>query len=294
MLNIILIIIIVISLGVILYLVLRKFSKLALIDTKNAPIQQQIEVKRKIIEERLKRNIFENIKKGFKFTKPLINKFIVWGKGIFSKIVELEEEYRYRVLNLGLKDKIFKDQSINKLLTEAESLKKEEKYSLAEKKYIEILKVDTFSLEAYKGLTDLYCQTKDYEHAKETLEYALKLGENDDFLFSQMAKISSAQGDLKQAEDSYLKSIELNNQNANYYYDLGNIYLQLDDFPKALEMAKKTVELEPNNPKNLDFLLEVSLIVKDKVLAKEVWEKLKIANPENKKLDDFKERIEKI
>jgi len=281
-------------LGGIIFVVGKKFSKLALLDLKNAPSEQQHVIKRKIIEERLKRNIQDSVKKSSNFMKPVLNKLINWGKNGFNKIIELEEEYRYRIMNVGLKDKINKDQEISKLLNEADAMKDEENFSSAEKKYIEILKIDQYCLEAYKGLTELYFEEKDYEHAKQTLEYALKLSENDDFLLSQKAKISSAQGDLKQAEDSYLKSIEINSQNANNYYDLGKIYLQLDDYDQALTVAKKAVELEPNNPKNIDFLLEVSLIAKDKVLAKEAWEKLKQVNPQNKKLDEFKERIENI
>lgn len=294
MLNLILIIIIIISLGIIIFIIIKKFSKLALIDIATAPQQVQGEIKRKIIEERLKRNFTNFTKKSYHYLKPLLKKLGSYLKNIFNKIIELEEEYRLRVLNLRLKDKIFKDQRLNRLLNEAENLKNEEKYELAEKKYIELLKIDQFYLDAYKGLADLYCLMKDYEHAKETLEYALKLRANDDFLYNQLARISLVRGDLKKAEEDLLHSLDLNNQNAANYFELGNIYLHLEDYSKALEMAKKTVSLEENNPKYLDFLLEISLIVKDKVLAKEIWEKLKIANPENQKLEDFKERIEKI
>lgn len=148
-------------------------------------------------------------------------------------------------------------------------------------------------MEAYKGLSDLYWLMKNYEQAKETLEYALKLSENDDFLYSQLAKISFVRGDLKQAEQNYLRSIDLNNQNSANYFDLGWIYLQLEDLPRALDVAKKAVKLEENNPKYLDFLLETSLLIKDKVLAQETWNKLKTVNPENNKLAEFKEKIDK-
>lgn len=294
MLSWILVIIIIISLGIIIFIIIKKFSKLALIDVENALSQKQGEVKRKIIEERLKRNLSEITGKSYKYLKPLIIKLGEILKKFLNKIIELEEEYRLRVLNLRLKDKIFKDQRISHLLNEAENLKKEEKYELAEKKYIEIIKIDQFYLDAYKGLVDLYYQTKDYDHAKETLEYALKIGTNDDFLYSQRAMISMARGDLKKAEEDLLYSLNLNNQNAANYFELSNIYLHLEDYQKALVAAKKSISLEENNPKYLDLLLEVSLLVKDKVLAKETWEKLKNVNPENQKLADFKDRIEKI
>lgn len=294
MLNIIFIIIIIISLGIIIYVIWRKFSKLALIDLEKAPIIKQDEVKKKIIEERLKRNLSEIFSKIGDFLRPVITKIIQLSKEFFKKLIELEEEYRYRVLNLRLKDKIYRDQRVNKLLTEAENLKQQQQLELAEKKYIEILKIDQYFLEAYKGLADLYWLEKNYEQAKETLEYALKLREDDDFLYRQMARISSVRGDLKKAEQEYLRSINLNSQNSINYFELANIYLQLEDYPKTLEIAKRAVALEENNPKYLDFLLEISLLIKDKVLAADTWEKLRQVNPENKKLDELKERIDQL
>lgn len=294
LLDIILILIAVICLGIIIIIIIKKFSRLSLIDMDSTTVEKQLQTKRKIIEDRLKRNIFDVFRKSTRPLRPLINKFLELIRQLASKIIELEEEYRYRVLNLRLKDKVFKDQRVSKLLKEAILLKSEEKYELAEKKYIEIIKIDQFYLEAYKGLSDIYWLMKNYEQAKETLEYALKLSENDDYLFSQLAKISLVRGDLKQAEHDYLRSIDINNQNSANYFDLGWIYLQLDDLPKALEMAKRAVNLEENNPKYLDFLLEISLSIKDKVLAQDTWNRLKIVNPENNKLTEFKEKIDHL
>lgn len=294
MLNIILIIIIAISLGIIIFITIKKFSKIALIDLANSPQARQGEIKRQIIEEKLKRNFSLATKNLKTLTKPLLQGLVNYLNHSFKKLIDLEEEYRFRILNLRLKDKIFKDQRINKLFNEAESLKQQEKYEPAEKKLIEILKIDSYSLNAYKGLSELYWLQKDYEQAKETLEYALKLSNNDDNLYRQRARISSVKGDLKKAEADYLQSINLNNQNSINYYELGNIYLQLEDYPKALEMAKKSVSLEENNPKYVDFLLEICLLIKDKVLAQDTWEKLRQVNPENKKLNEFKERINNI
>jgi len=294
MLNIILIIVIIIALAIIIFIIIKKFNKMALIDVENAPEAKQGEIKRKIIEEKLKRNFLAGFDRLKVLTLPWFKKIMDKLNEFVKKIIELEEEYRFRALNLRLKDKIYKDQRISKLFREAENLKLQEKYEPAEKKYIEILKIDSYNLDAYKGLADIYWLEKNYEQAKETLEYGLKLSNNDDSLYRQRARISSVKGDLKKAEADYLQSINLNNQNSINFYELGSIYLQLEELPKAIEMAKKAVFLEPNNPKYLDFLLEISLLIKDKVLAIDAWDKLKQVNPENKKLGEFKERIENL
>jgi hypothetical protein len=58
--------------------------------------------------------------------------------------------------------------------------------------------------------------------------------------------------------------------------------------------ARKALEIEPNNPRYLDTILEISIIKKDKVLANETYKRLKEVNPENQKLAEIKEEIAEL
>ena len=107
-------------------------------------------------------------------------------------------------------------------------------------------------------------EKKDYEHAKEIFEFIIKLGQEDPFVYRSLGKIAAGRGDLKMAEDEYLKSLDLDVKDITAYLDLVEVYLNLDDPHKAFEVINQAAAIEPKNPKVLDFLIEISIILQDK------------------------------
>ncbi|MBI3626728.1 tetratricopeptide repeat protein, partial [Candidatus Uhrbacteria bacterium] len=77
-------------------------------------------------------------------------------------------------------------------------------------------------------------------------------------------------------------------------YDLGRIYARLNKPAAALKSFAKAVKIEPNNPKYLDQLLEMSIITRDKETAEDVLGRLEAVNPGNQKLTEFRQRIEEL
>jgi len=61
-----------------------------------------------------------------------------------------------------------------------------------------------------------------------------------------------------------------------------------------LGSIKRSLEKHPNNPRYLDTMIEISIINKDKISALEAFDKLKEANPDNKKLEEWKKEIRKL
>ena len=59
-------------------------------------------------------------------------------------------------------------------------------------------------------------------------------------------------------------------------------------------MIRKSLEIQPNSPKYLDFLLQVSIMVQDKKLANETLQSLAKVNPENQKLEEYKELVDEL
>ncbi|MEW6730232.1 MAG: DUF4388 domain-containing protein [Acidobacteriota bacterium] len=53
---------------------------------------------------------------------------------------------------------------------------------------------------------------------------------------------------IRQAEDAYLKAIELSPHHADYYAELGLLYQQFSQLPQARKMLQRALELDPNNP----------------------------------------------
>jgi Flp pilus assembly protein TadD len=103
----------------------------------------------------------------------------------------------------------------------------------------------------------LYLGQKNYDYAIQTLQHILKINPND----------------------------------TEVIIDLGSVFKQKGDFDKALYFFSKAVELEPTKPKSLDFLVDISIIIGNKELAKSALKKLKEVNPENGKIEEFEQRI---
>ena len=280
-----------IGIGVIFW---RKFPKVTAINSKTAPVIKQLEIKRRLLEERFQRKFNITGKKIFVLLKPLGKRLADKFKNWYQKIIELEEEQRYKLKKAGLKDKGQVNQHTNKLLNEAAALTEQEKYPEAERKYIEILSLDDRNTDAYKGLGELYLKQKDYEHAKETFEFLLQLNEDDPFIYRSLGAIASEKGDLKKAQEELKKSLELDATDISSYIDLAQVYLNLDEPGQAFEIISKAAGLEPNNPRVLDFLIEISIIVRDKEAALKAFRQLKEANPENQKLKELRDKVDKL
>ena len=90
------------------------------------------------------------------------------------------------------------------------------------------------------------------------------------------------------------KSVLINDAVSARFAKLSNLLTQINQNAPALEAIKHAVFLEPQNPKYLDKLVETSIMVGDKKEAKEAYDKLRLANPENSKLSSFKDQISEL
>ena len=195
----------------------------------------------------------------------------------------------------NLDSSLDKDKLIDNLIIEAKKDIYNQNYKLAEAKLLDALNIDSYNQEVCKILADVYTKQKEYEQAKETLEYLLKLTHNDDAgVFSSLAKLAKKRGNLKEAEEEYLKSISLSSDNYLYFISLAEVYLELEEYKYALETAQRSLILSGNNPKILDFLINISIIMQDKDLALKYLDKLKEVNYDNKKIGYFNEKIDNL
>jgi len=286
MYNIIPLLLILISLSVIIVIVSRKFSVLASLDVDSIPAEKEAKFKERIISNRLKRNI---IKWTAKFSSVLAPLGRSVGEFFTSKLRQLlEDKDNYRA-----PESLAAEQTIAQLFAQAEEFKKRDDLSAAEKKYIEIISFDSKNIKAFKELGQIYFAKKELEEAKQTFEHILKLKQDED-IYGQLAQIAKAKGDLSQARDEYLKSIQLNKQNAETHFNLSEVYRAMNKGREALASLKKALKLEPANPRYLDTMLEISIIIKDKAQALDAYDKLQKANPENNKLAEFKRQIDEL
>jgi tetratricopeptide (TPR) repeat protein len=78
-----------------------------------------------------------------------------------------------------------------------------------------------------------------------------------------LGRVYRIQNRLKEAEEIYLKSIELNNKNKVPYQNLAVVYRLLNRLNDALELYKKMIQLDENDPEQYYGIGELFYIVGD-------------------------------
>jgi tetratricopeptide (TPR) repeat protein len=278
MYNIIPLFIILCSLFAIIVIIIRKFSVLAALDVTTIQSEKEAIFKEQIIGNRLKRNIIRYYAKFVNIFKPIGKEVVLFGKKIIEKLLYFKENYNKTATGPVLVG------DIEKMLNEADELFADEKYDEAEKRYIEIISLDSQNLEAFRGLGRLYHDKKQHKESRQTFEHILRLLEHEE-LRQETAASTDGQSDVRKIDNHYLSSI---------YYELALVCLDSEDMKCAQTNIIRAAEVEPNNPRYLDMKLEISIINKEKAVALDALKKLIEVNPENNKIPEFEERIRAI
>lgn len=294
MFDIILIIFTILALVFIIFKIVQKTPNLTNINVEGLPETKVRRQKEAILKGRLERVWHDLWLKAKGTSGPAQEKFNNVFRQYYKKLKNIEKDLRRRG-HQQLTSSVDKLQTVDELLVEAKQYINSEEYEKAEEALLDILSIDQHNTDAYMLLADVYRGRKEYVQAKETLLYLLKLTHNENAaVYSSLANIAKERGNLKQAEEDYLKSISLSDDNYYYFLNLAEVYLDLEEQEKALEVAQKALLLSPNNPKVLDFLIEISIIMADYELARQYLNKLREVNPENQKISDFQERIDNL
>ncbi len=268
MLVIISIILFSVALLVILFIVIRKFPALSLLDVVNIPGEKEAKFKEEIMKARVERDLarwsgfFSRI---WLYSIRRLNSFLKLRQGQLKK---LKNSYQ---ANLKL-PWLEKQKKIKSLLLAAQEALKKENEAGAEEKLVEVISLDQKNLAAFFALGNLYYKQKKLVEARQTFDYALKLARQN-------------KSDLGDASD--VKVSEL-------YFCLASVEKESDNLEEALENMHEALEQEPNSPRYLDLILDLSIIKKDKELAQAFLTRLAAVNPENQKLKEWEGKINSL
>ena len=251
-----------ISILIIFVIIFGKFPILVSLDVDNILTEKEARFKEKIISNKLKRSLFKwsyNLKIFFTKSNNKVNLFL---ENLYKKLYQTKKIYdQNEIINLEKKNEkilnLFKE--VNRLLDKKEFLE-------AERKLVEIIGFDSANVEAFKILGELYLENKNYKEAKQTFNHILKL----------------------------LKDQNNSQEVAKIFFNLSLVDKFLGDFKSSLTYIKKALKIEPNNPKYLDTGLNVSIINKDKISAFNMYKVFEEINPDNKKLEEFKNEINEL
>lgn len=278
---IILAIIILSSLFALGYIIFKHLPDLKNLDVDLLKHEAQDKTKARIIQAKFQRSAAKLQNKLLVFFAPQKDFLFSRFRQIKKQLTELEAKYaaKDQAATADLSSAIDVFTQINNLIGK-------EEFAAAEKKLIELIVQNNKNIKAYEILGGLYLINKNYEQAEEVFKHLLKLAATAGGVYQS--------GRFEEVETEFLSSLNVDSRAAGYYNSLGQIYELTEKTAKALDCYLKAASVEPNNPKYLDKLVELSIKLGDRGLAKRTFNRLKKINPDNAKLADLKAAIEKI
>ncbi len=254
-----LVIVLLIGLGILGWLFWRKWSQLQLLDPESLPDAQTRKLKYDILRQRVSRASDKYVKRAQQDVISPLGKKVQEGiRRVAGKLTAAERSYQKKQRQTGVAhvDK----ETVRAMLQEAKELLERHEWDRAEKLLIEIISANPRHIEAYERLGRLYFQKKDYDLALETWSFLNKLAPEDPSVLAALGEVEVTRGRL---------------QTARSYFE-------------------QAVALRPNNPKYLDFLIDILIQLQDVHEAMTTLDRLRESNPENKKIEVFERRIEDV
>ncbi len=299
LINILFLLVTLACLGVIGFIVWSKVPQISNLDTANLPQEKTNRKKNEIILRRLDIKSHETKQKLGKKLKPLQ---AIWGQfqlkfriyvGKIERLLHHEQMVKTKQEHSQLSNEELTNKLKN-LIQEGNQYLEVGSYDQAEQAFIGAIKIDAKSADAYRGLGETYLRRGAREEAKQTFSFLLQLEPNNDAVMVRLAQMAEEDNEIDQAIEYYQLAVVANDALSPRFAHLADLLLKVGQNEVAKEAIMQAVELEPQNPKYLDFLLETAILCQDKKLAIDAFSKLRMSNPENSKLPDFKYRIDSI
>lgn len=273
------ILIILISLVVVAFIVIKKFPQVANVDVDNIPEEKQAELKNKILEKQIEKRLEVFKLKLAKIFSPVTKFFVAKLGSVRQKLNKKKDELKYKHDTIK-ESELNPEEKLHQLLDEGASLMETGKNMEAEEVFIKALEIDKTVDIIYHNLADIYVARKKYDYAIETFEYLISL---------ENKKISKAE-ELNEKEEARLLKQDL----AQIYFDLANTYKKIEDYKLAKKYIEKALLIDFRNPRYLDFLCEISIMLGDKIGAESCISRLREANADNNKIEKWEQEIEKL
>lgn len=281
MLDWILIIIIFVSLGIVVKVIVNKLPGLSSVDVEQIFSVKNTQTKKNIAARKLERKMDESLGGLGSICKWCGNFCKSKLKICYNRLCKLDKEYS----KINQKNQSNHDAD-GQVFDRIKSAIHQNKYHEAEEELLGILEFDQSNAQAYELLGEMYFQQKDYKHSREIYRHLIKLDKEKHKHYQ-----SPVQKNVKRAEKDYLRSLNVSRNIVGHYVNLALIAKATENWQEATQVIGEAVKIEPNNPKYLDLLVEVSIINENKNLAQKALDRLRKINPTNKKLKFFQRQI---
>jgi Flp pilus assembly protein TadD len=270
--------------GVIVMLV-RTFPEVSHIDVELLARERDAKRKREIMEQRFGR--WADGKKARLSSKlsPTLSSVGEWFARRHQSLVTMERRL-HKAARLARDPQGYRQE----LLEAAEKAADEGEHEEAERRLIEMVSVNARDYDAYRRLAELYMDARDYGEAKEVYSFLVKAG---------LKQSCGVRGDEADAEPSARAeacgaSLAERTELARHFAGLGLACQELKQGKEAVRAFDNAVAFEPGNPRYLDLLLEACILEGQKSTAERALAQLSEANPDNSKLEAFRERVAEL
>ena len=297
--NILPFVLIIVSIAAIIFLVVKKYPQLVLLDVDSIPGKKDKKKKAEFLKKRAKKKAediremrWEKLQPVYDKFKELQEKFRKYVAQIKNEIQKQNQQKKQTTVD-QIKDEKSKDEVVTSLIKDGDHAVQEEELEEAEKKYLEAIRIDPKNEKAYRKLADVYYKKEEYGEAKETYQFLSQLNPEDDFVLVKLAELAEREDNIEEAASYYQKAVLINDSISTRFVKLYELLRSIEEYGAALEAMQQAVELEPKNPRYLDNLVEIAIINADVELAEDAYQRLRVANPDNEKLSVLKDKIEK-
>lgn len=245
------------ALGVIGFVIVKKIPQLRVIDVDSIAKERERKVKEKIILSKIQRSGGAKLGAVAKTSLSAVKVVSKYGRRAVQRLYQLEQYYQKLRRSASEGVHAYDTDRIRSRIEEAQDLIKQEEFIPAEKIFIDIISHNPKNVVAYEGLGNMYIKSEQFDQARETLSFALRLSPTDASVRVSLAELELLQGNAK----------------------------------AALPHLREAVQKRSKNPKYLDFYIDTALTVGSLKDARKGITTLKEVNPENKKIKEFEERF---
>ena len=312
MFNIVPLFFITISLGIIVVIIARKYPELTLLDLDTIPERKEKQKKKEIFTRKVTKRSQEQQEKIIHRLLPMKakwkdtqSKFRVYVKKLKD---EIEETKKVNASDTSAK---VSQTTVSKVLEPTPSVEgvaetiedcikkgkracEEKKFQEAESAFIRAIEIDQKNVPAYEGLGDVYMKQGQYTEAKETYLFAKKLDPKNISLLAKLAKLAEGDEQWVQAIQYYEEAVLVDDANAGTFAKLAELFQKTGEPALALEAIMQAVELRQNYVPYLDSLVEISIMVQDKLRAEKGIQAIRMLDPDYTRLTLLKDRVAEL
>ncbi len=279
--------------GVAVFLVVRRWKDIALLDPSSLKDEQERQRREALILRRFERMRSEKVRPFKRIGRELGQVIDSSYQRLQDHVKTMEALYKTAKQPFATVAPLTRER-IKTLLTEAKSLARDLKWSEAERRYLEALTIDPRHADAYKGLGHMYIKQKLYPQAKETFEFLLKMKKADDATYSGLAEIVESEGRLDEAAALRIKAVGMSPHQSFRHAELAEFWLRHEDPKKALGAAEQAVKFEPTSARYLELSLEAAILLRDRREAERLYDRLRLLTQDSSRFRSWKEKIEAI